>query len=283
MKTDFDRERIWWDAKADAEEVDRCDERVNRALRWREIDRRLGGVRTILEVGGGTGAFSIPLAERGFDVTHVDFSPEMLEIAGQRAAGMENIRFVSANSTDLSGFDDTSFDLVLNMDGAVSFCGAPADQAIRECCRVARRRVIFSVTNRAWMIAVVVRASATVHGRLTPAVDAMFDRGTWHQDEFAKNEALAKGSTNDYCGPIRAFYPRELADLIESAGFRVVRCGGLGSLANLCGLKTVEILLDSDNREQFLDLCDRYDAEAMATGPGTVERAGVIAVADRHP
>ena len=52
---DFERERAWWDAKASSEETDRADEAINRALRWREITRRLDGVRTVLDVGGGTG------------------------------------------------------------------------------------------------------------------------------------------------------------------------------------------------------------------------------------
>ena len=81
MSIDFDRERRWWNAKACKEEIDSGDEAVNRALRWRELERRLDGVQTILDVGGGTGAFSVPLAHRGFRVTHLDLSPEMLNLA----------------------------------------------------------------------------------------------------------------------------------------------------------------------------------------------------------
>ena len=81
MRVDFERERRWWDAKAPKEERDRADEAINRALRWRELERQLDGVRTILDVGGGTGAFSIPLARRGFEVTHLDLSPAMLALA----------------------------------------------------------------------------------------------------------------------------------------------------------------------------------------------------------
>jgi 2-polyprenyl-3-methyl-5-hydroxy-6-metoxy-1,4-benzoquinol methylase len=39
----------------------------------------------ILDAGGGTGNFAIPLAEKGYDVTLVDISPKSLEIANQKA------------------------------------------------------------------------------------------------------------------------------------------------------------------------------------------------------
>ena len=151
MEVDFNRERAWWDAKAPEEEQDLGDEAVNRALRWREIERCLPGVRTILEVGGATGAFSVPLAQRGFAVTHVDFSPAMLALAREKAEGLENMRFVEANATILP-FPDRSFDLVLSMDGAISFCGSLAEQALRETCRVTRETLILTVSHRAWMI-----------------------------------------------------------------------------------------------------------------------------------
>jgi S-adenosylmethionine-dependent methyltransferase len=39
----------------------------------------------VLDAGGGTGAFAIPLAERGYDVTVLDQSAEWLAVAGLRA------------------------------------------------------------------------------------------------------------------------------------------------------------------------------------------------------
>lgn len=35
----------------------------------------------LCSLGGGTGAFTIPLAERGLRVTHLDLSPAMLNLA----------------------------------------------------------------------------------------------------------------------------------------------------------------------------------------------------------
>jgi SAM-dependent methyltransferase len=282
MRTDFERERWWWDAKASREERDRADEAINRALRWREIERHLDGMRTVLDVGGGTGAFSIPLARRGLEVTHVDFSPAMLDIARQRAGDLPNLRTVEANAVDLSLFADRSLDLVLNTDGAISFSGSEAGRAIDESCRVTGGTLILTVSNRAQLAAVWAAQSLSTLGRLCPAVQAMFARGEWHQDAYPENALLSRGATQDYMGALKAYLPCELRAILESRGLRVVRCGGLGSLAGLVGPEAVaRALRDEDLFEAFLDLCETYDRDILPEGPGTRQRAGLIAVAVR--
>ncbi len=49
-----------------------------------ELDRGPG--RTVLDVGGGTGGFAVPLAEAGHRVTVVDASPDALAALSRRAA-----------------------------------------------------------------------------------------------------------------------------------------------------------------------------------------------------
>ena len=227
MKTDWERNRSWWDAKAPQEEESLGDEVVNRALRWREIDRHLEGVQTILEVGAGTGAFSIPLARRGYSVTHLELSPAMLDTARQTAEDVPKIRFVEGNAVDLSQFTDRSFDLVLNMDGAISFCGPEAERALLESCRVAKRKLMVTVSHRAWMAPVWVTSSLQVAARFVPAVYAMVDRGEWDQEQFPENPAMAKGVTQDYFPAFKAFLPSEVEEIVARAGMKVVRLGGL--------------------------------------------------------
>jgi ubiquinone/menaquinone biosynthesis C-methylase UbiE len=279
---DFDREKQWWDAKAPKEERDLADESINRALRWREIDRHLQGVRTILDVGGATGAFSIPLAKRGFHVTHLDLSPEMLAIAREKAKGVDNINFVEGKASDLSRFSDRSFDLVLNLDGAISFSGSHAMKAIQESCRVARKKVILTVSHQAQMIAVWTSSSLTRTGELCAAVDAMLHRGEWHQEQFPDNTVLAEGLTQNYFGPLKAFLPKELRKILEGEGMRILRCGGIGSLAGLCDPQALlRAAGDSALLESFLSLCEQFDSQILPDGPGTRQRAGLIAVAQR--
>jgi len=281
-ETDFDRERQWWDSKAPKEETDAADETINRALRWRDIERHLEGAKTILDIGGATGAFSIPLAKRGFQVIHLDLSSEMLTIAREKARDLPNIEFVEGNAADLTQFSNRAFDLVLNMDGAISFSGSKAIMAIQETCRVARRKVILTVSHQAQMAASWVGWSLARTGRIAPAAQAMIDRGEWHQDQFPGNEVLTAGLTQNYMGALKAFLPGELTGILEGEGMQVLRCGGLGSLAGLCDRETIiGVSKDGALLESFLDICERFDAKILPSGPGTRLRAGLIAVAGR--
>jgi SAM-dependent methyltransferase len=281
--TDFDRERQWWDAKALKEETDSADEIINRALRWREIELRLDGVRTILDVGAATGVFSVPLAQRGFRVVHLDLSPEMLSLARKKAGGLPNIEFVEGNAADLTRFSDRAFDLVLNMDGAISFSGSKAIQAIHETCRVAKDIVIMTVSHQALLTASWVGASLARTGRLASAVHAMMCHGEWHQDQFPDNEYLTVGLTQNYMGALKAFLPCEIAGLLEGEGMEVLRCGGLGSLAALCDRETTTaVARDSALLDSFLDVCEQFDSKVLPGGPGSRQRAGLIAVARRR-
>ncbi|MEV6525494.1 methyltransferase domain-containing protein [Longispora sp. NPDC051575] len=51
-----------------------------------ELERRAGEKLTIVDVGGGTGGFAVPLAEAGHTVTVVDASPDALAALARRAA-----------------------------------------------------------------------------------------------------------------------------------------------------------------------------------------------------
>ena len=67
------------------------------------------GARTVLEVGVGTGRIAVPLAERGFQVTGIDISTEMLRSLRAKRA---DIRLLLAESSGLP-FRAGSFDAVV--------------------------------------------------------------------------------------------------------------------------------------------------------------------------
>lgn len=283
MPIDYRQESKWWDAGAEAEEEVGDDHAVNIALRWRELERHLAGVDTVLDVGGGTGRFSLPLAERGFKVTHLDLSPKMLDIARAKASakGLDNITFTEGIAADLSRFPDRSFDLVLNLDGAIAFSGEHADAAMRESCRVAGRKLIISTSNRGRILPVWAEQSIMDLGRMPGMVYEMLEQGTWGQDHFPENAALAKGNRFDRFGPFKAYLFGEVRAILEDAGMRILRLTGLGSLCHLCNRETIaKVLADERLFAEFVDLAERFDLEVLPYGPGSRARAGIIAVAE---
>ena len=79
------------------------------------IDECLKGISDsgILEVGAGTGRYSITLAKKGFQVTAVELVEHNLEIMKSKIDGTESITAIQGNALDLSMFSDNSFDLTM--------------------------------------------------------------------------------------------------------------------------------------------------------------------------
>jgi SAM-dependent methyltransferase len=83
----------------------------------RELQRHAGRELTVLDVGGGTGGFAVPLAEAGHRVTVVDASPDALAALTRRAAETgvaERIHAVQGDGDALAGLvAPASVDLIL--------------------------------------------------------------------------------------------------------------------------------------------------------------------------
>jgi SAM-dependent methyltransferase len=87
------------------------------AVLRREMHRHAGRELTVLDVGGGTGGFAVPMAEAGHRVTVVDASPDALAALTRRAteAGVDDrVRAVQGDGDALAGLvDPGSVDLIL--------------------------------------------------------------------------------------------------------------------------------------------------------------------------
>ncbi len=67
----------------------------------------------LLEVGAGTGRYSVTLAKQGYQVTAVELVAHNLEILRSKLDGTEPICTMQGNALDLSAFPDASFDLTM--------------------------------------------------------------------------------------------------------------------------------------------------------------------------
>lgn len=69
--------------------------------------------KKILEVGAGTGRYSIALAMEGHEVDALEYTMHNWEIMNTKIAGIANIRTCQGTALDLSRFEDESFDITL--------------------------------------------------------------------------------------------------------------------------------------------------------------------------
>ncbi|HZP15789.1 MAG TPA: methyltransferase domain-containing protein [Nocardioides sp.] len=88
---------------------------VRTAAVWSALEPLLGGEKlTVIDLGGGTGGFAVPVAELGHDVTVIDPSPDALAALARRAAelGVE-VTALQGDASTLAQMDPGSADLVL--------------------------------------------------------------------------------------------------------------------------------------------------------------------------
>jgi ubiquinone/menaquinone biosynthesis C-methylase UbiE len=91
-----------------------------------------------LDLGCGDGTTAVPLARLGCDVTGIDIARNLVDAGNKRAreAGLTRLRFQEGDASNLEGFTDHSFDLVLSVFGAM-FAPKPFDVA-KEMVRVTK-------------------------------------------------------------------------------------------------------------------------------------------------
>ena len=78
------------------------------------IHRYVNEHSKILEIGAGTGRYSIALANEGLDVTAVELVESNLEVLRENSTGMANIQSFQGDATDLRRFPDNTFDVTLS-------------------------------------------------------------------------------------------------------------------------------------------------------------------------
>jgi ubiquinone/menaquinone biosynthesis C-methylase UbiE len=98
---------------------------------------------SILDIGCGAGGSSLPLLRLGLNVTGIDPSPYMLELAAGKLG--ERVDLYRGYAEELP-FDDNSFNHALFV-LSLEFVSDPS-QAIAEACRVAKDRVFLGILNR---------------------------------------------------------------------------------------------------------------------------------------
>ena len=83
------------------------------AVTMRYIRRFAAPGAKLLELGAATGRYSVALAREGMDVTAVELLEENLAVLREKGRGLDNLRALQGDATDLGRFADERFDLTL--------------------------------------------------------------------------------------------------------------------------------------------------------------------------
>ncbi len=113
--------------------------RVELLTNLRVIEEEVPPGAKLLDVGAGTGAYSLYLAEQGYAVTALELSERNLEVLRSKVTKDVPVQIEAGNALDLSRYPDASFDAVLLM-GPLYHLHAVEDRlrAIAEARRVCR-------------------------------------------------------------------------------------------------------------------------------------------------
>jgi SAM-dependent methyltransferase len=269
------------------------DDVIQKAHLEREIASRLGGVRTILDAGAGTGRFSIPLARQGFHVTHLDISQGMIDTARQLAqdAGvLEGMRFERGRVGDLTRYEDATFDLVICCDAPISYRYPDHVRTIAELTRVAAQALVISVSSRLGYLSYAFNPRQKLQYFADPACEApdvqpylgQTDLSSFVPDLKSVWRALTCGILGDREHIEREYaagrapwphnyllMPDELGKILVRTGVRDVRLSGPGALARSIPNEVLRmLLLNDDCRRRFLDLCYEFDSNPAVCGLG---------------
>lgn len=271
------------------------DDIVQKAHIERELLSHLDGIQTVFDGGAGCGRFSILLARQGLQVTHFDISQAMIDKArelAEKAGVLDRITFVKGVLEDLSAYADRSFDLVMSFDAPISYTWPNQEQTIRELVRIAKKRIMFSVSSRLGALPYLanpLQKNQFILDENSPdnwvqwclnSRQQMIDDFAFREENLLKTletgllcdvaetkAAYDRGET-PWCITYH-FMPDELKQILERCGVKDVVLAGPGAFARTIPNEIlVKIMNDPEQKKCFLDFCHLYDSNPYVCGMG---------------
>jgi SAM-dependent methyltransferase len=226
-------------------------------LTWRYLKRYLPPTGSILEIGAGTGRYTLALCRRGYSVTAVDLSAALLERCKLRleAEGLHGqAQLVVADARDLHAVPNTAFDAVLLM-GPLYHLVFEEDrrQAVRQAAdRLRSGGLLFS----------------THLSRLGVLGDLMRRIPEWIERSEVVRSLLSRGRRPDDQprGGFRGYFARvsEIRPLHEALGFQTVVIAGVEPAISADDESYNK--LQATRRELWLDLLEEVSSDETTVG-----------------
>jgi len=217
-------------------------------ITWRYIEPYLPKRESIvLDAGGGTGKWSVPMAKKGLKVIVCDISKDMLKVARQRLKQENLDNSVSLVQGDICRipFLNNYFEFILAEGDPISYCGSP-EKAVKElsrvlkpnCCIAAGVDSLFSFLRR------------------------MLNSEQVNLDEVLKVFKEKRMYAKDWGFNCWAFTPKDLRHLFTKHGFKIVKIVGK-PIMFLGRPETSFIFQDKEKTKKLLEIelkfCENTD------------------------
>ncbi len=191
-------------------------------------------VKRILDLGCGTGGHALELVQRGYEVTGVDRSADMLAVAARKAEAKRHGQGMPAvfHCQDIRALDlNETFDAVISMFAVMSYMVENED--LLAALRVARRHLASGglLIFDAWCGLGVLRDPPTNRFKIMPGptgervvrfaqpeVDHVAQRVNVHYKVLSLKDGRIEAEV-DEVHPLRFLFPQELRLVLERTGF----------------------------------------------------------------
>jgi len=191
-------------------------------------------IRTILDLGCGTGGHALPLAQRGYEVTGIDRSERMLVAAQAKTSSMEHSNVPTFQRGDIRDLDlGQTFDAVIAMFAVISYQTTTKD--LVAAFRTARRHLALGglFVFDCWFGPAVLTQRPTDRYKVvegdgeriirfaSPTLDVL--RHTVRVDyKVLRLKGNQVVDELDEAHPMRYLFPQETAYFLKTNGFKVV-------------------------------------------------------------
>ena len=213
------------------------------------IDKYLKKGNKILEIGAGTGRYSLYYAKQGYDVTAIEYVQHNLDILKSKITNDMTIRAEQGDAVDLSRFSDNTFDVTLVLGPLYHlYDDSDINKAISEAIRVTKKNGII-------MLAYITSDGVFDHWGLNHLFDG-------YPNYFDKNFKLIRYPE----GIFAPFYISEFKDIMSKYDISFLHNVATDGIARLISEKINNLTEEEFNIwvKYQLSVCEREDLQGYS-------------------
>lgn len=257
MTDDISDIAAYYDRNPQEEHSRLAEHQLEYDLTWRFLEEYLPSEGEILEIGAGTGRYTLGLVQRGYSVTAVDFSSANLEACQKyltEAGYPENVQFIPSDARYLRGVPLKEYDAVLMM--------GPLYHLVEESDRQMALKAAYARLHPAGVIFSTFISRFGIFGVIMKMIPESIE------DQKQVRSVVEKGRDREDwpSGGFRGYFATvgEIAPLHEKIGFETIKLVGVEPAISADDESYNK--LEGDRRELWLDLLYEISGDSTIVG-----------------